>query len=94
MDVGASSGWVAEAIDKHYGIQRGILIEPQPARCAELRLRFADPRFSVHQCAVADEARICEMEVLKFDYSSSILPVKRDLPETAEGINLDVSEKI
>jgi FkbM family methyltransferase len=94
VDVGASSGWVAEAIDKHYGVRRGILIEPQPARCAELRRRFADPRFSVHQCAVADQARICEMEVLEWDYSSSILPVKRDLLNMAEEIDLAVREKI
>ena len=94
VDVGASSGWTAEAIDKHYGIRRGLLIEPQPARCAELRQRFADPHFSVYQCAVADQARTCEMEVLKWDYSSSILPVKRDLLNMAEVIDLDVREKI
>jgi hypothetical protein len=52
VDVGASSGWVAEGIDKHYGIQRGILIEPQPARCSELRQRFADNRFSIHHALV------------------------------------------
>src|SRR5262249_48110957 len=66
---------------------------PQPARCAELRQRFADPRFSVHQCAVADQARTCEMEVLKYDYSSSILPVKRDI-RMAAVVDLDIREKI
>jgi FkbM family methyltransferase len=93
VDVGASSGEVAEAIDKHYGVRRGILIEPQPARCAELGQRFADPRFSIHQCAVADQARSCEMEVLKWDYSSSILPIKRDI-RMASVLDLDVREKI
>jgi hypothetical protein len=33
------------------------------------------------------------MEVLKFDYSSSILPVRRDLPD-AGVVDLDVREKI
>jgi FkbM family methyltransferase len=94
IDVGASSGWVAEAIDRHYGIKRGILIEPQPARCAELRQRFADPRFSVHLCAVAQEAGTREMEVLQWDYSSSLLPVKRDLANVSEVIDLKVRENI
>ena len=94
VDVGASSGGVADAIDKHYGIRRGILIEPQPARCAELRQRFEEPRFSVYQCAVADQVRTVEMDVLVWDYSSSILKVKRHLRNVADVLDLNVNEKI
>jgi FkbM family methyltransferase len=94
VDVGASVGSVARSVDAQYGVRRGILVEPQPARCLELKRSFSAPRFSVHQCALSDQESMCEMEVLEWDYSSSILPVRRDLPKVSAVLDLSVREKI
>lgn len=94
VDIGASAGEVTAAVDAHYGVRRGLLVEPQPARCGELRQRFADPRFSVHQCALSDEETVCSMEVLNYDYSSSILAVKRDLPNVSAVLDLGVRDRL
>jgi len=94
VDVGASVGSVARSVDAHYGVRRGILVEPQPARCLELTRRFPGPQFSVHQCALSDQETTCEMEVLEWDYSSSILPVRRDLPNVSTVLDLSIRERI
>ena len=94
VDVGASSGFFAEAIQRQYGVERGVLIEPQPARCEELRAGFKAPCFSVHQCALSDQETACEMEVLNFDYSSSILSPRRDLVNVSTVLDLGVRERI
>src|SRR5580704_12405939 len=46
VDVGASAGNVAASVEAQYGIKRGLLVEPQPARCEELRHRFATAKYS------------------------------------------------
>lgn len=94
VDVGASAGDVAKSLELHYGVRRGILIEPQPGRCRELKQRFQEPHFSVHQCAISDEESICKMEVLNWDYSSSILPLRRDTPYTSAAVDFGVRETI
>lgn len=94
VDVGASAGTFAHNIEQHYGIRRGVFIEPQPDRCAELRAKFPGPQYSVYQYALGDESKTCEMDVLRWDYSSSLLPVKRDLPNVTALVDLDVREKI
>jgi len=94
IDVGASEGSVAAAVDAQYGVKQGILIEPQPSRCEQLRRRFPDATFSVQQCALSDGEGICDMEVLNWDYSSSILSVRRDLPNVSAVLDLSVREKI
>jgi FkbM family methyltransferase len=94
IDVGASAGDVAAAVDAHYGVKQGVLIEPQPSRCEQLRRRFPAARFTVHQCALSDAEGGCDMEVLNWDYSSSILPVRRDLPNVSAVLDLSVRENI
>lgn len=94
VDIGASEGDVTQMIEYQYGIRRATLVEPQPERCRVLRNRFADSRFSVHECAVSDRETSCVMEVLNWDYSSSILPVKRDLPNVSTVIDLRAKERI
>lgn len=94
VDIGASAGDVAKSVELHYGVRRGILIEPQPSRCQELKRRFQEPRFSVYQCALSDEESICKMEVLSSDLSSSILRVRRDMPNISGVLDLSVRETI
>lgn len=94
IDVGASVGDVAAAIQKQYGIKRGILIEPQPARCRQLRQRFDGLQLSIHECALGDSESQCEMEILNWDYSSSLLHVRRDLPNVTAVLDLTVRETI
>jgi hypothetical protein len=45
----------------------------------------------VHQCALSN---LRAREVLEWDYSSSILPVRRDLPKVSAVLDLSVREKI
>lgn len=94
IDVGASGGDVTGAIDGHYGVRRALLVEPQPFRCEQLRRRFPDPRFSVHQCALSDQPGTCSMDVLKWDQSSSLLPVRRDMEAVNSAFDLNIRESI
>ena len=94
VDVGASVGDVAGSVDTHFGIGRGLFVEPQPERCQQLVERFPAPRFSVHQCALSDRSETCTMDVLNWHYSSSLLPVRRDLPNVSTLLDLDVRQKI
>ena len=94
VDIGASEGRVTAALDAHYGVRRGLLVEPQPARCEQLRRRFPDPRYSIHECALSDRQGTCLMDLLNWDFSSSILPVRRDLQTVNAVLDLNVREKI
>lgn len=94
VDVGASSGGFVHSIDKFCGIRQALLIEPIPNRCAQLRSRFAQRHFEIVCAAAGDKEAELQMEVLKWDYSSSILPVLRSDPNVTSKIDLDVSETI
>jgi len=94
IDVGASSGNFAESIDKFCGVNRAILVEPNPRRCEELRTRFSKDRFTIISGAVGDKEAELKMDILKWDYSSSILPVVRSDPNISLEIDLEVAETI
>jgi FkbM family methyltransferase len=94
IDVGASRGDFTSIIDKWCGIRKALLIEPQPARVNELRKRFYGPRFSFEQAAAASTHGRLEMEILNWDYSSSILPVRRDMPHVSAVIDHGVRETV
>jgi FkbM family methyltransferase len=83
IDIGAHQGIFTTAIDRLCGVHRGVLVEPQPARAAQLRLQFLPPRFQVVQTAVSAKAGELELEINSFDATTSILKTKRDLPELA-----------
>ncbi len=94
VDVGASTGAFTSSMDRYCGVKRAFLIEPQPQRIAQIKARLAGSRFSFACAAVSSEEREFEMDVLNWDYSSSILPVRRDLPTVNAAIDLDVRERI
>jgi FkbM family methyltransferase len=94
IDVGAASGEFTAAILDHCGIERALLVEPQPDRARELAERFADPRVVVRQCAVSDRAGQMPFEILESSYSSSILPVLPEAGGAGDRLNLSVRERV
>ena len=94
IDIGASSGEFTETLSKVCPLREALLIEPIPKRCDQLKSRFAQRDFQIVCGAVGDKEASLQMEVLKFDYSSSILPVLRSDPNVTSQVNLDVSETI
>jgi FkbM family methyltransferase len=94
IDVGASDGSFTAAIEKQFGIHRALLVEPIPERCVQLRNRFNPAMVSIFEGVVSDHAGAIEMEILNWDYSSSILPVRRDIQSVAEAFDLTVRKRI
>lgn len=94
VDVGASSGSFAATVLAHCGIRRALLVEPQPSRCRELEARFAGRDFTIRECAVSDENGSHRMDILNFDYSSSILPVLHGVGGADQLLDLGVRERI
>lgn len=94
VDIGASAGEFTASVEEYCGIRRALLVEPQPKRVAELKKRFAESRFNVCGCALADKDGSTEMEILNWDYSSSILPVKPTAGGSDKVIDLRVREKV
>jgi FkbM family methyltransferase len=94
IDIGASRGDFTESLRQVYGLTKALLVEPQPSLCTSLRNRFKNSEIIVHECAVAESERIQEMEVLNWDYSSSLLDVRRDIENVNSLLDLEVYEKI
>jgi FkbM family methyltransferase len=94
IDIGASSGEFTETLSKVCPLRDALLIEPIPKRCQELKSRFADRPFRIVCNAVGDKEAELQMDVLKWDYSSSILPVLRSDANVTSEIDLEVSETI
>ena len=90
VDIGASEGEFVTQVQGFCGVSRALLIEPQPSRCEQLRRNFSSPNYNVVCSAVGEAERKIEMEILRWDYSSSILPVKRDRPEINAMFDLNV----
>jgi FkbM family methyltransferase len=94
VDIGASTGEFTATVDEYCGVRRALLVEPQPKRVVDLKKRFEGSRFDVHGCALADKDGSIEMEILNWDYSSSILPVKPSAGGSNKIIDLRVREKV
>lgn len=94
VDVGASSGLFAATLLAHCGVRRALLVEPQPGRCRELEARFDGRGFMIRECAVSDEHGSHRMNILNFDYSSSLLPVLHGVGGVDRLLDLGVRERI
>ncbi len=94
IDVGASDGEFAEKLKQLCAVRKALLIEPQPSRCEELERRFSARDFKVVCAAAADRRGTLELEILNWDYSSSILKVRRDLPAVNARMDLGVREVV
>ncbi len=94
IDIGAASGQFADFTDSLFGVKKALLVEPQPKKLQELRQRYNDGRFVVAGAALTDREGTLDMEILEWDQSSSILPVKRDIPDVNAVVDLKAREVI
>jgi len=94
IDVGAWTGTFTLSIDQYCGVEKALLIEPQPRRIQEMKATLTGPRFLFACAAASSGEHQTEMEILNCDYSSSILPVRRDLPTLSTAIDIGVRERI
>jgi FkbM family methyltransferase len=94
IDLGASTGSFTSVLDRYCGIKKALLIEPQPKRIETMKAKLPGNRFSFACAAVSSEESTIEMDILNWDYSSSILPVRRDIPTVTDAIDLGVRERI
>src|SRR6266404_3913159 len=89
IDVGAHKGEFTRSIDQFCGVSKGLLIEPQPERAADLALNYPPPRFTVLPIALSDRGGSTLLRINAFDPTTSLLPIKRDLPQL-QGLDLSV----
>lgn len=94
VDVGASVGDFTMSIQNHFGLRRALLVEPQPARAKGLLERFAEKKIQVVDCALSDFEGHENLEVLNWDYSSSLLPLLRKESTMLGGLDLGLRERI
>lgn len=85
IDVGAHNGDFTNALAKYYGIERGILIEPLPHKAARLIDRFNDKKYHVFDCVLSSkEGDFVSFEVNSAEATSSLLRIKRSMPELSD----------
>ena len=94
IDVGASSGEFTLGLRRHCGVARALLVEPIPVRCEQLRSKFPEASIQVICAAAGSENEEVEMEVLSWDYSSSLLQINRSDAAFGTGLDLSVKDKI
>jgi FkbM family methyltransferase len=94
VDVGASTGGFLDAVIAYCGVSKAWLVEPQPARCRELEAKYRDRGFEVFAGALSDYDGEAAMDILNFDYSSSLLPAMPDAAGAGQGLDLGVREQI
>jgi FkbM family methyltransferase len=75
VDVGASKGDFAQSLLMFCGISKALLIEMQPKRCEELRHKFPQNTFQVLCSGVGDKEEEVEIDILEWDYSTSLLKI-------------------
>ncbi len=94
VDVGASIGDFTMSIQKHFGLRRALIVEPQPSRCMELSRRFEGKGMRVAECALSDHNGFEDLDVLNWDYSSSLLPLLRNEKSILGGLDLGLRERV
>lgn len=94
VDVGASVGDFTMSIQNHFGLRRALVVEPQPARSKGLCERFEGQEIKVVDCALSDREGYQDLEVLNWDYSSSLLPLLRNETTILGGLDLGLRERI
>jgi FkbM family methyltransferase len=87
IDIGAHNGSFTHALNEYCGISCGLLIEPLPDKSDKLKEIFNSPEYSVFECVLSDKAGFIDFEVNQAEFTSSILNIKRSIPELST-INL------
>ena len=93
VDAGASRGDFTRMISGYSGISRGVLVEPLPDDAAKLRLLYPAPVFTVIEGALDASPGPREFHVNDFKETSSLLPIRRGIPELS-GIELGLHSVI
>jgi FkbM family methyltransferase len=94
IDVGASRGDFTQSLSRFCGISKALLIEVQPKRCEELRRKFPQSNIQILCAAAGSQKGEAEIEILQWDYSTSLLKINRS-DRIAFGSNdFSVREKI
>ena len=94
VDIGANRGDFSAAVLGHCGIKRALLVEPQEDRCAELKARFADPRFAISNYALLERPGSADLQILGADSCSSLLAVKADAGFSDRHIDVSVEKRL
>lgn len=81
VDIGAYDGSFTQVMARYCGISKGLLIEPLPHRAANLNQIFNSPEYTVLECALSAKGGTTEFEINEFEATSSILRIKRTIPE-------------
>jgi FkbM family methyltransferase len=84
IDVGAFVGTFTATLAQRFEIEQGVLVEAIPERAAKLAEAFRPPQFQVVHCVVADRPGPVQFEVNEHEYTSSLLPMLRDLPQVSD----------
>ena len=94
VDVGASTGGFLDAVIAYCGVRKAWLIEPQPARCRELEEKYRGRDYAVFAGALSDHNGAAAMDILNFDYSSSLLKAMPDAAGAGRQLDLGVREQV
>ena len=93
VDVGAHCGDFMGMVSKHSDISQAVLIEPITELAQHLRQKFKQSSYSVFNCALSNKAGLVDFEINEAAATSSLLKIKRDMPELAD-VGLDSSKTI
>jgi FkbM family methyltransferase len=94
IDIGASSGNFSQSLIRFCGLSRALLIEVQPKRCEELRRKFPQANIQIYCGAAGDNKAETEIDILKWDYSTSLLKINRGDRIAFAGEDFSVRERI
>jgi len=83
IDVGAHDGLFTQAVDRYCGVTKAILVEPLPHKVAALQKVFNSQNYYIYQCVAASKVETIDFEINDFEPTSSILKIKRNIPELA-----------
>ena len=78
VDIGASEGDFVGNFCRFCGVRKALLVEIQPSRCEQLRRRFPQPSFHIVCAAAGHREEDAEIDILAWDYSTSLLKIKRE----------------
>jgi FkbM family methyltransferase len=94
IDVGASEGRFTASLKGFAGVRKALLVEPLPHRCERLKEQFPGEGFQIECAAAGDTEKEVELDVLAFDYSTSLLKINRDDPSASGTHDFSVRQRI
>jgi len=94
VDVGASKGDFTHIASQFCEVEKALLIEIQPKRCEELRQRFPGDRFQIFCGAAGQFQEEREIDVLAWDFSTSLLRIDRTDGNFVSSNDFSVRERI